>query len=577
MSASPLAVAWYDRHAAELAPAYEALDPARMHAWLLDLLPPEPALVLDVGAGTGRDAAWLAGLGHDVVAVEPSAAMRAEGQCRHAEAGLRWLDDSLPALAATHRLGLAFDVILLSGVWQHVAPGNHARAMRKLLGLLRPGGILALTLRFGPADGERDMHPVSAGEVERLGREHGALVVRQVGSADQMGRAEVFWTAMALRLPDDGTGALPLLRHVILNDAKSSTYKLGLLRALCRAADGQAGMAVDDGADAVTLPLGVVALNWLRLYLPLVGAGLPQKPGNAGPDGLGFAGDGFRALLGGLVPRLDLRVGAAFAGAAARGVRAALQDAADLIARMPATHMTYPTGGQVLPTRRRAASRAGEAIVLDAGFLAGFGTITVPRNLWRALGRFAVWIEPALVAEWIRLMRRDAAGQGRRLDEGALAAAMTWSDPSRDAVVSRERALRLLGTGEALHCVWSGRRLDAGTLDIDHCLPWSVWPCGDLWNLMPAHRRVNQQGKRDRLPSDGLLRTAAEPIQAWWRRAYLDGTGPILPRRFGDEAAASLPGLGDPALVRAPAEVFAALRVQRLRLRHDQHVPEWSG
>ena len=25
------------------------------------------------------------------------------------------------------------------------------------------------------------------------------------------------------------------------------------------------------------------------------------------------------------------------------------------------------------------------------------------------------------------------------------------------------------------------------------------------------------------------------------------------------------------------AEVFAALRVQRMRLRHDQHVPEWSG
>ena len=38
-------------------------------------------------------------------------------------------------------------------------------------------------------------------------------------------------------MADDGTGALPLLRHVILNDAKSATYKLGLLRALCRAAE----------------------------------------------------------------------------------------------------------------------------------------------------------------------------------------------------------------------------------------------------------------------------------------------------------------------------------------------------
>jgi hypothetical protein len=59
-----------------------------------------------------------------------------------------------------------------------------------------------------------------------------------------MGRPEVTWTGVALRLPDDGAGALPLLRHVILNDQKSATHRLGLVRALCRAADGQAGLAV---------------------------------------------------------------------------------------------------------------------------------------------------------------------------------------------------------------------------------------------------------------------------------------------------------------------------------------------
>ena len=54
---------------------------------------------------------------------------------------------------------------------------------------------------------------------------------------------------------------------------------------------------------------------------------------------------------------------------------------------------------------------------------------------------------------------------------------------------------------------------------------------------MPAHRLVNQHGKRDRLPADGLLRTVA---------------GPLLPRRFVTEAAASLPGLADPALAQVP-------------------------
>ena len=576
MNGSPDPVAWYDAHADAQAAAYEAADPARLHGWFADLLPPAPALVLDVGAGSGRDAAWLARLGHDVVAVEPSAGMRAEAARRHAGTAVRWVADSLPALAATHRLGLAFDLVLLSGVWQHVPPSERARAVRKLLGLLRPGGLLAITLRQGPAEPERAMHPVSLDELERLARDHGASVARTAGMADEMDRPGVGWTGVALRLSDDGTGALPLLRHVILNDQKSATYKLGLLRALCRAADSQAGLADDRGEDAVALPLGLIALNWLRLYLPLVEAGLPQAPRNAGPDGLGFAGPGFRALLTGVVPRLDLRVGARFAGEAAQAVCAALQDATDLIARMPATYMTYPNGGPVLPTARRRASPVRGEVVLDAGFLADFGTLRVPRDLWRALGRFAVWVEPALVAEWGRLMRGYAASQGRVLDEGVLAAAMTWSEPSRGVGLPRERALRMIEAGgPGLHCVWSGRRLDAGSLDIDHCLPWSAWPCGDLWNLLPAHRAVNQREKRDRLPADGLLRAAGAPIQDWWRRAYLEEAGAVLPRRFADEACASLPGLaGD--IVPPPEEVFAALRVQRLRLRYDQQVPEWT-
>jgi hypothetical protein len=44
---------------------------------------------------------------------------------------------------------------------------------------------------------------------------------------------------------------MPLLRHVIVNDAKSSTYKIGLLRTLCRIADGAAGFAVPVDDDLI--------------------------------------------------------------------------------------------------------------------------------------------------------------------------------------------------------------------------------------------------------------------------------------------------------------------------------------
>src|SRR5699024_10512748 len=119
------------------------------------------------------------------------------------------------------------------------------RAFRKLITLLKPSGVLAITLRQGPVEKDRGFYPVSPAELETLAREHGALVMRTVDTEDRLGRKDVRWTNLAIRLPDDGTGALPLLRHIILNDNKSSTYKLTLLRALCRVADGAAGYARD--------------------------------------------------------------------------------------------------------------------------------------------------------------------------------------------------------------------------------------------------------------------------------------------------------------------------------------------
>ncbi len=67
---------WYDAHAADLVHRYELIDPTIVYGWLSGLLSDTPGTVLDVGAGSGRDAAWFAAQGHDVVAVEPSSLSR---------------------------------------------------------------------------------------------------------------------------------------------------------------------------------------------------------------------------------------------------------------------------------------------------------------------------------------------------------------------------------------------------------------------------------------------------------------------------------------------------------------------
>ncbi|WP_242065492.1 bifunctional 2-polyprenyl-6-hydroxyphenol methylase/3-demethylubiquinol 3-O-methyltransferase UbiG [Trichocoleus sp. FACHB-262] len=127
------------------------------------MLPERPSLVLDIGAGSGRDAAWLADQGHEVVAVEPAAAMREAGQCLHPDSRIRWIDDCLPSLPNLHQLGLAFDFILLSAVWMHVPPAERSRAFRKVITLLKLGGPLAITLRHGPAEAQRQIYESDCG------------------------------------------------------------------------------------------------------------------------------------------------------------------------------------------------------------------------------------------------------------------------------------------------------------------------------------------------------------------------------------------------------------------------------
>lgn len=554
----------------EAAARYESVDASRVNDWLREFLPPEPAAVLDVGAGSGRDAAWLASLGHDVVAVEPDRIMREELRRWHPETRVEVIADRLPELAKTFRSGLSFDFILVNAVWMCIAPTLRERAFRKLVTLLKPQGVIALTLCEGPLNAGGGMHPVSVQEIEQLARRHGAYVERVSEDEDFFGRKESTWKRIAIRLPDDGTGALPLIRRVVLNDNKSSTYKLALLRVLCRVANGAPGLVREAGADHVEVPLGIAALYWVRLYLPLLSRSLPQSPINRRRfERLGFAVDELGELTGAAL--LDLRVGTRVGADRKRAVHRALRAASDTIARMPARHMKYADGSPILPAASKP-SRPPPELVLDRDYLYSFGTLRVPMHLWRALQRYTVWVEPALVEEWIGLTNRYALRQGRTLDEAEVRQAMRWSEPERDVAIARRRALAVLDEGH-LFCVWTGKRLRERNLDIDHCFPWSAWPCDDLWNLLPAQRSVNQHRKRELLPDDSTLRGASDRIMEWWATAYREQS--VLDERFRHEALARLPTLD--RLNFDLADAFDAMSLQRLRLARDQRIPEWDG
>lgn len=259
-----------------------------------------------------RDALWFTKQGCPVVAVEPAADLRKLGQLKTVGFAVQWLDDSLPELKACYQLNLQFNTILLSAGWMHIPPNERERAFRKNTNLLAPGGQVILTLRYGVFTDERDAFTVSVDEIAALAKQYG-LVLRfvSVNTPDAGSRDNVTWQNVVLELPDDGSGSLSKVQHIVINDSKASTYKLALLRTFVRIADAHLTAVLDKQDGNVTISLGLVALYWIRLFKRLVDNNIQQSSDPA--KGLGFVKEHGWGLLGHLTAD-DFAIGNFYTG-----------------------------------------------------------------------------------------------------------------------------------------------------------------------------------------------------------------------------------------------------------------------
>jgi SAM-dependent methyltransferase len=187
----------YGETATERARQYESVGFTDVHRDILHLLPATPSQVIDIGAGTGRDAAAFAERGHSVTAVEPTPELRAEAVRLHARWPITWIDDSLPDLDRVHERGRRYDVVMLTAVWMHLDAGQRERAMARVAPLVRPGGLMALSLRHGPVPAGRRMFEVSAQETGELARRHGLATIHESKGPSLLGGPAVWWDRLA--------------------------------------------------------------------------------------------------------------------------------------------------------------------------------------------------------------------------------------------------------------------------------------------------------------------------------------------------------------------------------------------
>jgi len=135
---------------------------------------------VDIGSGTGRDAAYLAEHGHSVVAVEPTDALREGAMELHGSPRIEWIDDGLPNLAKIITRALSFDLVLMAAVWMHLDREEREHAMPIVASLLKKGGKLVMNVRHGPVPPGRRMFEIPDDEILETAKNSRLIAVHQM-------------------------------------------------------------------------------------------------------------------------------------------------------------------------------------------------------------------------------------------------------------------------------------------------------------------------------------------------------------------------------------------------------------
>lgn len=556
-----------DYYTHDMAAQYQRVDPEAINGWWASHLDGQVTSILEIGGGTGRDAHWMMAKRPEasVTVVEPSAMFR---DYLKSNPALTVVDDSLPDLTKIISANNRFDLILLNAVFMHVRPEQRQRVFRKLANLLQPGGRLVILTKLNHPELERAQFNVADGEVQRLATEQALVVQHESLAHDESGR-DFMWGRYVLRLPDDGTGALPLLRRIVVNDKKSSTYKLALLRVFCRVASelpGAGKLVRNDSGTFVELPAGIIALYWLRAYLPLLQNDIPQSPRNAnGRDWLAFAPESDFNQMMEWAPT-DLFLGARISPGTVAPLMNCLNATVDTIVSGPAHHITLD--GKSIVTVEKGSAKLPTNQLVTVEWLSTFGIITLPAHIWLAFRTHDLWIEPAILNQWQALSSQWLAKFHRQINPATVTQAFSWPNSAvRDTKLVAKRFSELSNSP----CVWSGSQITQGQLNIDHAIPFAHWPCNHLWNLFPTTKAINSL-KSDRIPNPKTLSTSKHRIKDWWRTGFIDHE--TWSERFWIEANAGLPALKGSEDI---DDLFEAMCLQLNRLRLDYRLQEWKG
>lgn len=297
---------------------------------------------------------------------------------------------------------------------------------------------------------------------------------------------------------------IEVVESLLWDDRKVNTYKFALIRAIVHLASHRPNLARWEGSGRVSVPIDAVTDLWIRYYWPLVGDDSEPSilQGHKGQK----ADMAFRQSLRELRCYWQSLGGLAAFSAALQKNRLP-QEAQSLLA---ATRRSVRTAVQQ-PVRFAGNDRTGKQM-----FSYESERIHLPESIWREAALLGRWIEDSVMIRWAEFSTSLKNQHADVTAEMVLARLVRNYEGERDTSLAQD-AYQVHAQRKALQCVWTGVLLSK--FDVDHAIPWSLWRSNDLWNLLPAHPRVNNE-KRARIPSRLRVEARRDAIIGSWEILY---------------------------------------------------------
>ena len=473
---------------------------------------------------------------------------------------------SFPLEPGHKLLAERFDTVVCLATLMHIPDSDLFTFAFQVKSLLNSKGVFICSFCPGREASEEDPRLFvnrEPSQVQLFFERIGFRLLYATENNDGLGR-DFQWTTMVFE-SEGVLGFRPVdqIEAIINRDKKVTSYKLALVRALCDISQTEYRNAKWHANNTVSIPLGLIAEKWLYYYWPLIESDvlLPQMNGAeinrqiAFRKPLSLLIDAYRNAGGLSAFNADYRGGKM--SVLSRGfLLESIRAISDAIVKGPINY----AGGSI---------EGGEQIFTFYGNLgvrkirsredvsAQLGRVFFDASIWREMSLVGHWISEAIILRWAELVHQFSF---KSIPVASIVAELLVTpELSRDVAVARS----IFQNNKKLQCVYTGLSLSGSRFDVDHLIPFSAWHNNDLWNLLPAHHKVNGN-KSDKIISQETLTQCEDRIIHYWRLE-----NDTHPERFQNELCRTLLGTNahvvnweKPALS-ALSEAVEMLAIQR--------------